>query len=150
MIIKNILRSLVLFCIITISACTNTELPQDQIPFVPFNNIEINLSNIQYISLRNNGGWVELNTGGVRGIILYRNSPSEYIAYERNCSYEPNEACATVNVDPSGLFMVDNCCGSTFNFADGNPLGGPAIFPLRRYRVILDGNFLTITDEPLN
>lgn len=121
---------------------------QSQIPYVPFNNIEINLSNQQYLDLKTKG-YIEIS-GGVKGIILYKNpSIEEYFAYEKNCSYQPLDDCAEVEIDGSGLFMVDPCCSSQFNFSEGLPIGGPATLPLRRYRTILNGNYLTITDEPL-
>ena len=85
--------------------------------------------------------------GGVRGIIVYRTNSTSYNAFERNCSYHPNDACATVNVHNSGLYMTDPCCASTFDFLDGNPSGGIAWRPLRRYRTQLNGLTLSITDE---
>ncbi|HNP96083.1 MAG TPA: hypothetical protein PKJ63_10655, partial [Cyclobacteriaceae bacterium] len=62
----------------------------------------------------------------------------------------PNEACATVEVHSSGLFMIDPCCGSSFSFEDGMPSGGPAWRPLRQYRTQFDGGVLTVTEEILN
>lgn len=72
------------------------------------------------------------------------------MAYERNCSFRPNEACATVDAHSSGLFMIDSCCNSNFSFTDGSPTGGPAWRPLNRYRTQLSGITLTITDEVIN
>lgn len=92
-----------------------------------------------------NGGFIYVDAG-VRGIILYRKTVQEFIAFERNCTYQPLDSCATVEVDESLLFMVCPCCGSTFDF-EGNPTGGPAEWPLKRYRTYLDGNFVTITNE---
>ena len=135
-----------LLLIVGITSC-DANIEEDNIPYVPFNNIEINLSNIQYFDLTTKG-YIELE-GGVKGIILYKNSSTDYFAYERNCSYLPFNSCAKVEIDGSGLFMSDPCCESQFSFTTGNPNGGPAIFPLRRYRTILNGNFLIITDEPL-
>ena len=120
-------------------------LSDDPIPVVPFDDIIIQLSLPQYASLSTKG-YYELNAG-VRGIILYRKDASTYLAYERNCSYRPNEACATVNVDPSGLFMTDPCCNSSFDFSDGHPTGGPAWSSLRRYKVFLTAGTLTVTDD---
>ncbi|HPM30087.1 MAG TPA: hypothetical protein PLJ60_07100, partial [Chryseolinea sp.] len=84
---------------------------------------------------------------GVRGIILYRKDVATYIAYERNSSFHPNEACATVDVHNSNLYMIDICSNSTFDFSTGIPTSGPAITPLRRYVTNLNGFELTITDE---
>jgi len=121
----------------------------DPVPYIPFVDIVINLNLPEFISLRSDGGYKQID-GGVRGIIVYRVNSSTFMAYERNCSFRPNEACATVNVHTSGLFMEDPCCGSSFNFSDGNPSGGPAWRPLVAYRTQLDGVTLTVSSEVIN
>ncbi len=140
---KRILFRLIVF--LPLLACDREEF-DDFIPFVPFSDQFINLNNLQYADLQFNGGWVYLNNVGVKGLIIYRENSSTYRAFERNCSYQPNEACATVNVDQGNLFMEDPCCGSSFSFPMGQPIAGPAAFPLRRYITALDGNTLIITD----
>lgn len=127
-------------------------LVDDPIPVVSFDEIVINLSFPAFIGLNREGGYKDISDlgGGVRGIILYRISSTAFVAYEKNCSYTPNEACATVEAHSSGLFMIDPCCTSTFNFSDGLPTGGPAWRPLRQYRTQLTGNVLAITDEIIN
>ncbi|MEQ9414764.1 MAG: hypothetical protein RIF39_13085 [Cyclobacteriaceae bacterium] len=127
-------------------------LVDDPIPIVNFDDLVINLSFPDYIELNREGGYKDVSDlgGGVRGIILYRISSTAFVAYEKNCSYTPNEACATVEVHSSGLFMIDPCCASSFNFSDGLPTGGPAWRPLRQYRTQFNGNVLTITDEIIN
>ncbi len=124
------------------------DMSDDQIPFVPFSAITINLLLPEYNAVRTDGGHklIPSTEGGVQGIILYRLNASTYYAYERNCSYHPNDACVTVEVDPSGLFMKEPCCGSSFSLSTGEPTGGPAWRPLRKYETILNGNELTITD----
>jgi hypothetical protein len=126
------------------------DLSDDPIPFIPFTEIVINLSFPEYASLRTDGGYKEINSGGIRGIIIYRISETSYNAFERNCSFHPNDACATVNIHNSGLYLTDPCCGSTFNFSDGNPSGGIAWRPLRRYRTQVTSFTLSITDEVVN
>lgn len=122
------------------TGCDNTD-PEDQIPLAIVNET-INLNNQQYQNLRLIGGHTTI-AGGVRGIIIYRASTTEYRAIEGNCSFEPLNTCAQVEVESSGLFMMDSCCSSTFNF-DGFPTGGPATLPLRLYNTSLQGDFLTI------
>ncbi len=141
-------NSKVLVLIVFISACS-PQRSDDPVPFFPFLDIVINLNFPEFISLRSDGGYVQVN-GGVRGIIVYRANSSTYLAYERNCSFRPNEACATVNIHTSGLFMIDPCCNSNFNFSDGNPSGGPAWRPLAQYRTQLSGLTLTISSEVIN
>lgn len=141
---NNFFKSLVRkVCIALFLFSCNSDLVDDPIPFQPFSDIEIIITN--YPALFTDGGYILINDGGVRGIILYRKSSSTYLAFERNCTFQPNDACATVDVDASTLFMKDSCCGSSFNF-DGNPGGGPAWRPLQQYETILAGGTLTITD----
>ncbi len=128
-----------------ISSCA-PELVDDPIPYVPFSPIHINLNLPEYAILRSDRGSMLID-GGVRGIILYRENLNTYMAYEANCSFRPNEACATVEIHSSTLYMIDHCCGSTFDFSTGLPTGGPAWRPLRKYQTILSASQLTITDE---
>lgn len=125
--------------------CT-PDLSDDAIPYQPFDVININLNLPEYIDLKTDGSSMYID-GGVRGIILYRQNISNYIAYERNCSFQPNSACATVDVHVSTLYMLCPCCSSTFDFATGYPTGGQAWRPLRRYESSLNGSQLTITDQ---
>ncbi len=145
----TIQKSKFFLILLSLVGCTR-DLSDDPIPMIPFVDVVINLNLPEYLSLRTDGGNKELSTGGVRGLIIYRVSASSYIAYERNCSYHPNEACATVNVHSSGFFMIDPCCSSNFSFTDGTPTGGPAWRPLQQYRTQLNGTTLTISDEIIN
>jgi nitrite reductase/ring-hydroxylating ferredoxin subunit len=121
----------------------------DAIPILAFPPIVINLNLPDYNTLKSDGGYKVLSSsvGGVQGIIIYRVNASTYMAYERNCSYQPNNACATVEVDPSGLFMKDPCCGSSFSLTTGQPTGSPAWRPLRQYQTSLVNSDLSITDD---
>jgi len=138
----NTRNKIILFLTILISC--SPDLSDDPIPSVVFQDIPINLSLPEYNSLNTKG--YQYLSEGVRGIIVYRINPTTYYAFERTCSYQPNNACATVDVHSSGLYLTDACCGSTFNSV-GEPTGGPAWRPLRKYVTSLSGNILTITDE---
>jgi hypothetical protein len=135
------------YSVMLFSAACTPDLSDANIPFSPFSPIQINLNLPAYNALRTNGGYKYID-GGVRGIILYHKSNSEYLAFERNCSYHPNDACATVEVHISTLYMLDPCCNSTFDFL-GKPSGGVAWRPLRQYEVLVTGTDLTITDTIL-
>ena len=136
------------YSLLFIFSC-NQDLSDDAIPEGFFPDIVISLNLPQYTPLKSDGGTVNID-GGVRGIIAYRKSSNAYLAYERNCSFHPNDACATVEVHSSNLFLIDTCCGSSFGFDDGNPNGGPAWRPLRRYKTYLNGSELTISSESAN
>ncbi len=137
----------ILYIIIFALAGCRPDLSDDAIPWQPFDVIQLNLNLPEYINLKTDGGYKVLDDAGVRGIILYRQNASQFIAYERNCSFEPNSACATVEVHVSTLFLFCACCSSNFDFATGLPTSGPAWRPLRRYYTSVNGSTLTITDE---
>ena len=137
---------LCMFAICLLDGCS-PDLSDDNIPPANFPDIVINLTLPANASLAPQGGFKEIGNGGVRGIIVYNEGGGIYNAFERNCSYHPNDACATVNVDNSSLFMIDPCCGSTFDFSTGNPIGGVAWRPLRKYETLVNGLELTITEN---
>ena len=117
---------------------------EEPIPYVPVD-FEISLNDPKLADL-NIRKYAYINTEGVRGIILYKKSYHEYLAFERNCSFTPTEACATVDVHASGQYMIDTCCGSVFDF-NGDPIGGPAYRPLLQYTIAQNGNILHIYNE---
>jgi hypothetical protein len=133
--------TIALFCLI---GC-QPDRSDDVIPYQAFGSIYVNMNLPEYASLRATGNSQYL-TGGVKGIILYRASANTIYAFERNCSFQPNEACSTVEIHISGLYMEDPCCASVFDFT-GNPTGGPAWRKLNRYDTQFDGSTLTITDQ---
>ena len=112
---------------------------------VPNTAVDIYLytSNPSFVNLNPIGGWVYI-TGGVRGILIYRKSSSEFMAYDRNCTYQPNDACATIYVDATNIMATDTCCNSKFSMYDGSVLNGPAGLPLKQYHTAFDGNVLHI------
>lgn len=127
------------------------DLPPYEVPYIPFDDIYINLSLPEYQALQFDGGHYVIPDSGVKGLILYRESSEKFICYDRQCTWEPFSACSEVDVDASNLFMIDHCCGSTFEFSQGYPIGGIAIYPLQQYRVYNDGlGGITITDELVN
>jgi hypothetical protein len=83
---------------------------------------------------------------GVNGIIIYHNDINQYIAYERTCSYDPNEACAVVNMNDliSPTLLIDSCCNSKFVIEDGTPFDGPALLPLKQYQTNFDGVYINV------
>src|SRR5687767_8672130 len=98
---RNLLSLLI--TVVVAFSCSQ-DMSDDPIPFVPFSPIVINTNLPQYQGLRTSGfAYVD---GGVRGLLIHR-SANGYIAYERNCSYKPNEACATIEMHNSTLYIYD-------------------------------------------
>lgn len=147
---RSCIYTLVLVCASLGLGSCEPEMTDDPIPFVAFSDLVINLGLPEFNSLRVDGGYKEFGRIGVRGVIVYRVNSTTYRAYEKNCSFHPNAAGSTVNVHSSLLFLEDSSCGSTFNFSEGQPTGGPAWRPLRQYRTELVASTLTITSDVIN
>ena len=132
--------SICMFLLLTgIFSCKkdNQNVPNTAVDFYIYTN------NPSFINLNAVGGWTYI-TGGVRGILVYRKSNSEFMAYDRNCTYQSSTPCATVSVDASNIIVSDTCCNSKFSIFDGNVTQGPAGLPLKAYNTTFDGNVLHI------
>ena len=148
---QRLFPSLPTLCLLLgIAACGAKNDDQPLIPYAPVN-LSLVLTNQEYVDLRANNGAVTLpvngpaGTGGVKGVIVVRQNASTYLAFERNCPYRPYDACATVSLDRSRLFVRDSCCNSQFDL-QGQITGGPAPRPLKQYSTNLQGNILTVTN----
>lgn len=126
------------------SSCGSNNNVQPSIPTALVNEL-VDLTSVQAAPLRFNNGYIYLNAG-VRGIVVVRQSAQQYLAFERNCPYQPYNSCAKVSMDRSGFFMADSCCSSRFDL-QGLPTSGPATLALRRYSTSLNGNLLYITSQ---
>lgn len=137
--------SVALFGLAACGSATTTQ----TIPSVSFST-QINITNQQYQALRYDNGVVVLPAsgiagGGVKGLFVIRQNASTYLAFDRNCPYQPYDACSLVSLDRSRLFLKDTCCGSQFSL-DGQVTGGPANRMLRSYATSLNGSLLTISN----
>ena len=81
-------------------------------------------------------------TGGVAGIIVY-NTGSGYVGYDRCSTVNPEKKCA-VNVDDTGIILVDPCSGAKYDIRSGMPSKAPAERPLKPYQVRRDGNLIRV------
>ncbi|PCH97695.1 MAG: hypothetical protein COB85_02515 [Bacteroidetes bacterium] len=125
--------------LLSTSGCKKDE---DAVPSVQVN-IYIYTTDAEFADLNAVAGWIYL-TGGAKGIVVYRLSQDEFMAYDRNCTYQPSESDAIIEVDQTGIAAVDNSCGSRFLLTDGSILEGPASDILKRYQTTFDGNLLRI------
>ncbi|WP_162055494.1 hypothetical protein [Pontibacter pamirensis] len=125
------------------TACNNNNVVGPRIPEV-FVDEQINVNSQLHPGLRRDGGYSYIN-GGYKGILIVRQNASQYLAFERACPYDPTASCSQVEVDPSNLFIVDDCCGSQFNM-QGNVTGGPSVYGLQQYRTALSGSLLYISN----
>jgi len=126
--IKFFLTSLLLFT--SVSSCDDKN---QVVPYV-YVQFEIFLGDPDMQDLIPIGGSVMVN-GGHRGIIIYHNSIDEYTAYDRACTYHPNEDCR-VQLGNSWASLECDCCDSEYLlYNDAIPSKGPAEIGLLKYNV---------------
>jgi hypothetical protein len=110
------------------------------VPNVPVEVI-INLTLPSYAPLINVGGWCYV-TGGSRGIVVYRRSLDEFVAFDRHSSATPNESSCVNPIIVSttnALELIDECSSAKFSLYDGSAITG-SDFGLRQYQTFFDGN----------
>ncbi len=129
--------------------------------------ITIYPNTMQYQELNFVSGWLYITSdveSTSRGIIVYRLSDTEFLAYDRIPPNEP-DACTdshgntTRLVVEDGMFVVDHCNNAYYNILNGQiiisddfdmvpsfPTDGTTVYPLIQYHTIYDGSKLTITN----
>lgn len=130
-----------LVSIIFLASCRK-ENPQPVIPEV-YVSFFINPNSTEYQEINAPGGWVTV-TGGYRGIILYRLSMNEFLAFERTCPWDPFEEKSRIEVEESGTTAACPVCGSKYILLDGSPFEGPSTYLLKQYHTSYDGNLLYV------
>ncbi len=131
-------------------------------PTTPFSfSIYPNL--LQYQEINFTSGWIYLTSeveSTSRGIIVFRQSQNEFLAYDRLPPNEPN-ACTDSEGHTTRLvvdfpFVVDHCNNAYYNILNGQiivaepdmipnfPTEGVPVYPLIQYHTQYDGNKLTI------
>jgi len=83
-----------------------------------------------------------------RGIIVYRLSQDEFLAYDRLPPNEPNACCDSqgncTRLVVEFPFVVDNCNQIKYNILDGSIVEGDGIYPLIQYHTSYNGSELRI------
>ncbi len=122
--------------------CSKKSDSSNDIPYV-YVNFSINPNSTEYIRLNTVNGW-EYLTGGYQGILVYRKSLNEFMAYERACPYDWEKTNARIVVDTSAVTATCPVCKSRYILLDGTPVSGPSRYPLKQYQASYDGNLLYI------
>ena len=108
---------------------------------------QLNLNSIEAQPLKSRDGtWVYIN-GGIKGIIIYRRSTDNYVAFERQSPYKMEEACSIITPHSSSLYMEDVCHGCTFSW-EGRPTGGPCRSIMKTYNVQFLNSFTLLITNP--
>ena len=146
-----------------IQGCT----PSPQNPNRPIlpTSITIYPNTMQYQELNFVSGWLYITSdveSTSRGIIVYRMSDTEFLAYDRLPPNEP-DACTDSQGNTTRMvvdfpFVVDHCNNAYYNILNGQiiirepdmvpnfPTDGTTIYPLIQYHTTYDGSRLTISN----
>lgn len=105
--------------------------------------IWLNINEPSNVNLNPVSGWIYI-TGGNRGIIVYRKSTTEFLAYDRTCTYNSSASNSRVFVESNNMMISDTTCGSKFLITDGSVQITPASLPLKQYTTTFDGTYIHI------
>ena len=132
-------------------------------PTTPFR-FTIYPNTLQYQELNTVSGWIYLTSeveSTSRGILVYRQSETEFLAYDRLPPNYP-DACTDSQGNTTRLvvdfpFVVDRCNNAYYNILNGQiivneqfdmipnfPTEGTVVYPLIQYHTQYDGNKLTV------
>lgn len=121
------------------SSCNKQKL--HPVPSIAFN-INININLPSYSELQNIGGYAYVNNIGSKGVVVYRKSLDEFVAFDRQSTADGGIDCDPIEVDEENPLLVNDVCGtSQFSLFDGSIITGPAEFGLRGYMTIYDGGY---------
>lgn len=130
---------LVFLCsiILLLNSCNKNK--TNPVPNIPFD-ISLNINLPSYNALNGVGGWCYVN-GGSRGIVVYRKSIDEFVAFDRHSPADPEGSCFLplfTDID-NFLQLNDTCNNAKFSLYDGSPITNSS-FGLRQYATTFDGN----------
>jgi hypothetical protein len=114
----------------------------DRLPLPPID-ITINPNSTIYQEINIAGGWVYLdqNDGALppsRGIIVYRVTEDQFLAFERTPPFKPDSCCNAAKTVCTALivdypYILDTCTNSKYLILDGSPVSGPSSISLGIY-----------------
>ncbi|MFW5706282.1 MAG: hypothetical protein ACOC12_00045 [Bacteroidota bacterium] len=130
----------IMVLVMALVGCTSDE--KHPVPVVP---VEFRINTeFQFIELNSIGGWVYV-TGGFGGIVIYRFSVDEFMAFDRACPVHPYNEEARVRVEDPPIAYCP-VCDSQFLLIDGTPFSGPAKYPLLQYHAIYREPYLSVSN----
>ena len=112
---------------------------QNPVPNVPVD-VTIDLSFPSYSSLQGVSGYTYVN-GGSRGIIVYRKSSDEFVAFDRHSPADIEGTCFEPLYPDANNFLelIDSCNNARFSLYDGSPISNSE-YGLRQYATQYNGS----------
>ncbi|MBW7868759.1 MAG: hypothetical protein H3C31_10580 [Brumimicrobium sp.] len=135
-----------LFLAVFLSCNKNKHHP---VPYYSFD-VTINLTLPSYNNLQGVGGWAYVSGAGSKGIVVYRQSIQNFIAFDRHSPAEGSENCKDgLEVDSENfLILNDPCSNAKFSLYDGSVISGNSKWGLRSYLTEYNGGDLVRIYNP--
>lgn len=137
------MKIVIFFCLICISfsACKKTS--SNPVANIPFD-ISINLNLPSYSALQGIGGYCYVE-GGVQGIVVYRKSNDEFVAFDRQSPASQTKCITPLIINKDNFLQLDDSCTQAkFSLFDGSAISGSEV-GLRAYQTYWNkGNLLRI------
>ncbi len=131
-----------LLCLVAVafSSCS------DEYPDYAYVNFYIDPESSEYYNLNyGHRGW-EYFEGGARGVVVFRKSWDEFIAFERTCVTKNCHGRLQVD-ETNNVLLYCPKCGSQYIYYDGSPLEGSAAKRLLyTYCTYFDGLYLWVNN----
>ena len=141
----NYMKHVLILIVILICSCSKNEINRN--PYLQNISFEktINLNLPQYDDLNYNGGAVYLNSGGIKGLILF-NFSNQIFAWEASCTNQYPSSCSTMKID--GVQTVCNCDDYKYSLATGQLLSSSETnsYPMKLYFSEKNGNSVRISN----
>ena len=141
----NYMKHVLILIVILICSCSKNEINRN--PYLQNISFEktINLNLPQYDDLNYNGGAVYLNSGGIKGLILF-NFSNQIFAWEASCPNQYPSSCSTMKID--GVQTVCNCDDYKYSLATGQLLSNSEndSYPMKLYFSEKNGNSVRISN----
>lgn len=123
-----------------VSACNRNN--RHPVPYFQFD-VTINLNLPSYSPLMGVGGWAYLDNVGSRGVIIYRSSSNQFVAFDRHSPADEAANCPSpLYPDEDNFFILrDDCNDALFSLLDGSPWNDSQYtdWGLRAYQTHFDG-----------
>lgn len=134
----NIRKIIFFILFLSVFACKKNK--QHPVPYYSFDTY-INLNLPTYQNLQGVGGWAYISGVGSKGIVVYRQSMQNFVAWDRQSPADEGLDCQSglvVNED-NYLILDDPCSNSQYSLYDGSVISGGGKWGLRKYETQYTG-----------
>jgi nitrite reductase/ring-hydroxylating ferredoxin subunit len=112
-------------------------------PFIPNYtfSVDVNMNLPAYSNLKFVSNAVYISGIGAKGIYVFCTAPDNYNAFDAACPNQALNSCS--NMTLKGINIVCACDSKEYSLFTGQAQGG-AQYPLKQYRVQVNGNVLRV------